>query len=109
PEFHEEWGELADEVGLWFDGWDPPVTPSSELAAHVRMTDWLLERKYRALRAQASQTLALEERVGRERYRQWWATESFVSADRVLAAGDVTRLPAGPAPTHEPARTAMCR
>jgi LmbE family N-acetylglucosaminyl deacetylase len=82
PEFHAEWGELNEEVGLWFEGSAPPRTPLSELSASVRLTGAALSRKHRALRAHASQTRPLEELVGSHRYRDWWATESFVAATR---------------------------
>jgi LmbE family N-acetylglucosaminyl deacetylase len=78
PEFHQEWGELNERVGLWTDV--PPVTPTGDLAAAVRLSGSLLTRKHRALRAHASQTKALEDMVGPARYRQWWSTESFVAA-----------------------------
>jgi LmbE family N-acetylglucosaminyl deacetylase len=80
PEFHDEWGALNDHVGLWFEGARPPVTPRAELAAHIRCTDDLLTLKHRALQAHASQTRPLEELVGSDRYRYWWASESFVAA-----------------------------
>ena len=84
PEFHDEWGKLNDSVGLWFEGCTPPVTPHSELAAEIRCTGSLLDTKYRALRAHASQTRMLEDLVGTEQFRRWWATESFVA---VVPAG----------------------
>jgi len=80
PDFHATWGELNQRVGLWMDGVEPPVTEAAALAAEVRLSDSLLARKYRSLRAHASQTRVLEELVGSSRYRQWWATESFVPA-----------------------------
>lgn len=87
PEFHEEWGALNDEVGLWFDGSRPPSTRRSDLAANVHLTGWRLTQKHRALRAHASQTSALETLVGAGRYRKWWADESFVAAARLGADG----------------------
>ncbi|MGC4110116.1 MAG: PIG-L family deacetylase [Nocardioides sp.] len=83
PEFHRTWGELNESVGLWMD--TPPSTPAGDLAASVRLTGSLLARKHRALRAHASQTHALEQLVGVDRYREWFATESFVAA-RTAAA-----------------------
>ncbi|MCW2761974.1 MAG: LmbE family protein [Marmoricola sp.] len=80
PEFHERWGSLNDQVGLWFEGTAPPVTPYTDLAAHVHCTDELLTRKHRALQAHSSQTRQLEALVGKEVYREWWAMESFVAA-----------------------------
>jgi LmbE family N-acetylglucosaminyl deacetylase len=78
PEFHARWGELNDQVGLWTG--TPPVTAAAHLAATVRLTGSLLDRKHRALRAHASQTRALEDLVGTARYRHWWSTETFVAA-----------------------------
>jgi LmbE family N-acetylglucosaminyl deacetylase len=78
PQSQREWGELNARVGLWTS--IPPVTPASELSATVRLSGPLLHRKHRALRAHASQTRELEELVGPDRYRQWWATESFAAA-----------------------------
>jgi LmbE family N-acetylglucosaminyl deacetylase len=82
PEFHADWGHLNDEVGLWFEGSTPPVTARADLAAEVRLSGWQLRRKQQALRAHATQTRPLEDLVGAERYRAWWATESFVAAER---------------------------
>jgi LmbE family N-acetylglucosaminyl deacetylase len=80
PAFHEEWGPLNEEVGLWFEGSRPPSTPPEELAAHVHLAGRRLAQKHRALRAHASQTRPLESLVGAGRYRDWWADESFVAA-----------------------------
>lgn len=87
PEFHDEWGGLNDSVGLWFEGSTPPVTPRSELAAEILCRGSLFDTKYRALRAHASQTRPLEDLVGTERFRRWWATESFVAAVPALPSG----------------------
>jgi LmbE family N-acetylglucosaminyl deacetylase len=81
PEFHDEWGALNEEVGLWFEGSDPPETPQARLSAHVRLSGDHLVRKHRALRAHASQTSRLEQLVGSDRYREWWSAESFVRAE----------------------------
>jgi LmbE family N-acetylglucosaminyl deacetylase len=79
-DFHERWGSLNDEVGLWFEGSTPPATSPSDMVAQVHCTDDLLARKYAALRAHASQTRPLEDLVGSDVYRDWWAVESFVAA-----------------------------
>jgi LmbE family N-acetylglucosaminyl deacetylase len=86
PDFHQEWGDLNDSVGLWFDGTIPPRTPRGELAAEIRCTGQLSDLKYRALRAHASQTRQLENLVGTEQFRRWWTTESFVAATRTPAS-----------------------
>ncbi|WP_395695635.1 PIG-L deacetylase family protein [Nocardioides sp.] len=78
PEFHREWGDLNDRVGLWMDA--PPVTARSQLVAELRLVGRRLVRKHRALRAHASQTRVLEQLVGPATYRSWWSTESFVAA-----------------------------
>jgi LmbE family N-acetylglucosaminyl deacetylase len=82
PEFHAAWGELNEQVGLWFEGSERPVTPPHELAAQIVCTGPLIDVKYRALRAHASQTRPLEDLVGSETYRRWWSTESFVAVER---------------------------
>lgn len=82
PQFHQAWDELHDRIGLWEIQPDPPTTEEDDLAAVVVCDQVVLARKYAALRAHASQTAGLEALMG-ERYRDWWATEFFVSADRV--------------------------
>ena len=81
PEFHREWGELNAEMGLWFPGTTPPSVRRADLACQLRCDGELLDRKLAALRAHTSQTAPLIERVGIDRYRRWWARESFVGAD----------------------------
>jgi LmbE family N-acetylglucosaminyl deacetylase len=80
PEFHHAWGSLNDEVGLWFDGSKPPSDASDELAFELRCDEELLNRKFAALSAHASQTSVLIDLVGTARYRQWWSAEYFVDA-----------------------------
>jgi LmbE family N-acetylglucosaminyl deacetylase len=58
----------------------PLRTPASALAVELRLTPDLLDRKMVALRAQASQTTGLIDAIGEERMREWWSTETFVSA-----------------------------
>ncbi len=82
PAFHRAWGRLNDEVGLWFDGTRPPVTMQRDLAAQIVCDEELSDLKYAALRAHASQTEGLVAMLGEERFRQWWAAESFVAADQ---------------------------
>lgn len=80
PAFHRRWGQLNDEVGLWFEGSRPPETDAAELAVQVVCDDELSRRKHAALRAHASQTDGLVAQVGEDRFRRWWAVESFVEA-----------------------------
>lgn len=86
PSFHRRWGRLNDEVGLWFDGSRPPATRPRDLAARVVFDEELVERKYAALRAHASQLDGLVAMVGEERFRRWWAHESFVAAPETAPA-----------------------
>ena len=81
PEFHRTWGELNDEVGLWFEGSEPPSDP--------HRTSWPGRCDATASCSIASsppwprtrhQTSGLISTVGAERYRQWWSTEYFVDA-----------------------------
>jgi LmbE family N-acetylglucosaminyl deacetylase len=81
PEFQEEWDELHRRLDIWFEGFEPPVTPTSHLAGVVRCDDDLLDLKHQVLRAHASQTAVLEELLGTEVFRAWWANEYFVAAD----------------------------
>jgi hypothetical protein len=87
PEFHEAWGAASAEHGVFYPEARPPSVPRSQLAYAVRSTGAQLDRKFAALVAHASQTTGLIERVGVDRYRQWWAEESFVDAEEVAGLG----------------------
>lgn len=80
PDFHRRWGAVNDQVGLWFPGTRPPETEQRDLAAHVVCDADLGRRKHAALRAHASQTAGLVRELGEDRFREWWAVESFVAA-----------------------------
>jgi LmbE family N-acetylglucosaminyl deacetylase len=69
----EAWCRTGRRAELWYAA--PHVTHPSELSATVRLTGSLLARKCRALR---NRSHAWEEVSCRE----WWSTESFVSAPR---------------------------
>jgi LmbE family N-acetylglucosaminyl deacetylase len=86
PRFHAEWADVNAAAGLWMPGAHPRSTPTDRLAFAVDCEDDLLDRKLVALRAHASQTAPLIEQLGVERYRRWWATESFASAPAVSTA-----------------------
>jgi LmbE family N-acetylglucosaminyl deacetylase len=86
PGFHEEWGALGEQLGLWAYGAPPPCTPVEHLAATVHLEGSARERKLAALRAHASQTDALAALVGEATLRDWWATESFVEVAPALSA-----------------------
>jgi LmbE family N-acetylglucosaminyl deacetylase len=84
PEYHETWGELSSDLGIWMDG-EPPCTPVDDLAVHLRCTGDVLERKLAALYAHASQTAGLAALVGEPTYRQWWTIEAFVAPSDATA------------------------
>lgn len=86
PDFLDRWGELCAEHGVWMDGGPPePVEPRSLVHVHT-CAGPLMDRKFAALAAHASQTAGLIGRVGERRYRDWWSTEAFVSASRAALA-----------------------
>jgi LmbE family N-acetylglucosaminyl deacetylase len=85
-EFLDRWGELCAEQQVWMDGGPPAPTPVQDLAHVHTCSGPLLDRKYAALAAHASQTAGLIERVGERRFRDWWSTEAFLAADVAGAA-----------------------
>ena len=80
PQFHLTWGALNNEVGLWFEGSEPPSDSRADLAYSVHCEGERLERKYAALAAHRTQTAGLIGLVGPDVYRKWWAAEYFVDA-----------------------------
>jgi LmbE family N-acetylglucosaminyl deacetylase len=86
PDFLDRWGELCSDHAVWMgDGPPEPVRPAD--LVHVQVCSGaLLDRKYAALAAHVSQTAPLIARVGEQTYREWWSTESFVSARTTSAA-----------------------
>jgi LmbE family N-acetylglucosaminyl deacetylase len=80
PEWHATWEPVNRELGVWYDGSTPPVTPRRDLAAHLRCGGHLMAKKEQALRAHATQTEGLQAILGPVRFRSWWADEAFVAA-----------------------------
>jgi LmbE family N-acetylglucosaminyl deacetylase len=68
-----QWIELGAIVG------EPPVAWTGPLSIDVVLVGQLLDRKYAALAAQASQTEALRAVVGEERYREIIRVERFAA------------------------------
>jgi LmbE family N-acetylglucosaminyl deacetylase len=68
-----QWIELGVIVG------EPPVAWTGPLSINVALSDELLDRKYQALRAQASQTEALRATLGDQRYREIIRFERFAA------------------------------
>jgi LmbE family N-acetylglucosaminyl deacetylase len=81
PAFHARWGALNAEIGFWFDPSDVPSTPDDEIAYRVRCHAHVMARKTAALRAHASQTQPLADRLGERTYAAWWSTEWFRSPE----------------------------
>lgn len=77
PDFHAEWGELNDRVGLWMG--DAPCTDPRDVAIALDCRP-VLDRKIAALEAHESQTAPLRALVGESTYATWWASEWFVDA-----------------------------
>jgi LmbE family N-acetylglucosaminyl deacetylase len=87
PDFHRQWGELNERIGLW-GGAEPPCTRRAEVVHSLTLPNHLMEQKFASLQAHRSQTAPLIEMVGADTYRQWWRTESFrlgPSAEATLA------------------------
>jgi LmbE family N-acetylglucosaminyl deacetylase len=97
PEFHQRWGPVNARIGLWADQPHPPCTEAADLALSTRLSHTVLDRKFAALQAHASQTRPLIDLLGQITYRQWWRTESFRSADLrpVYTRGGRRRDPEG--------------
>ncbi|GAA4896984.1 PIG-L deacetylase family protein [Actinomycetospora straminea] len=76
-------GEFVEPMDDSDDAFAP--CPSDELVVDLELTGDLLERKVAALRAQASQTVALEAAVGEARYRDSVAGEYFRPAPLVTS------------------------
>ena len=72
--------ELDEDFGV-FDLGPPRVCSDAELAVRLDLDDALLDRKVEALLRQGSQTGALVEAVGLDRFRAWVAVESFAEPD----------------------------
>jgi len=73
------WAELEDELGVYQPGY-PVITPAAELAVHLTLDPGTLDRKVRALAAQATQTSGLLAAMGVEDYAAWVSEEAFVAA-----------------------------
>jgi LmbE family N-acetylglucosaminyl deacetylase len=78
-----EWVQRYADLGFDFDrvsmrpGATPETTPAAELAVHFEAGGELLDRKVRALRAQASQVELLVEAVGLDVFTRQAAEESY--------------------------------
>jgi molybdopterin synthase catalytic subunit len=69
-------------------GAEPPSDHGADLEFELRCDETMLDQKLVALRAHASQTTPILDRIGVHRYRQWWSTEAFVSAAAAAAEAE---------------------
>jgi hypothetical protein len=65
----------------------PAGTPADRLAVHLDLRGPALDRKLAALRAMATQTGELIDRIGLDTYAEQVADESFVAAAPALDLG----------------------
>jgi LmbE family N-acetylglucosaminyl deacetylase len=56
----------------------PRVATDHSVAIRLDLSDDLLDRKFSAIRAHATQSAALVHLLGEDRFRQWWATETYI-------------------------------
>lgn len=73
------WSAVNDRLGV-FLGTEPETVPAHRLAVDLRLRGATLNRKVRALRAQATQTHGLVSELGAGTYSEWVANEAFVAA-----------------------------
>jgi LmbE family N-acetylglucosaminyl deacetylase len=76
--FADSYADIHAELGVFGPGL-PLRTPDAELSVSVRLDDELADLKLAALRAQTTQTAPVIAAMGEERYRLWFAEESFSS------------------------------
>jgi LmbE family N-acetylglucosaminyl deacetylase len=90
--FHERWGAVNDSIGLWSGIDDPPCDVNVDV--EFVLDGQRLDQKLAALRADTSQTTPLIDLLVDDVFREWWATESFVSVRplHVAATGDGSGL-----------------
>jgi LmbE family N-acetylglucosaminyl deacetylase len=91
-DFHDEWGTVNEAARFFYpDQPDTPRTPIAELVHHAELSDELVDLKFAALAAHATQTADLIAGLGAATYREWWRTESFRRAP-VTSELDVLQL-----------------
>ena len=79
----ERFGGLYESWNVYMSADRPLGVPRDELAAHVRLDGFELDRKIAALRAMATQTSAVVADIGLDTYSALVAEESFVDARRI--------------------------
>ncbi|MBI5089095.1 MAG: PIG-L family deacetylase [Actinobacteria bacterium] len=69
----------------------PKVAGDRHVAIRIDLTDDLLDRKFSAIRAHATQSASLVHRMGEDQYRQWWSTESYIDVGATTEASRARR------------------
>ena len=72
--------ERYEEWGMYMSDERPTGTPAADLAVHLELQGPALDRKLAALRAMATQTGELVDRIGLDTYAEQVADEAFVAA-----------------------------
>jgi LmbE family N-acetylglucosaminyl deacetylase len=80
------------QLGVYQRGY-PVLTPQERIALELELGGDLLTRKRTALAAHESQTAAIVEVLGEERYRTWIANEAFRDARGVSSSAHAVRRP----------------
>jgi LmbE family N-acetylglucosaminyl deacetylase len=81
----EKWQELHDDLGVFLVPDLPLRHPSGAVDIEFHLDATLADRKFAALRAQASQTAGPIARIGARRFRDWCSVEAFIAAEAVPA------------------------
>jgi LmbE family N-acetylglucosaminyl deacetylase len=74
-------------IGAFYPGY-PEVIEGEDISLHLELHDDLLDRKLVALRAHASQTAALVQRIGEDLFRRTWSSESFINVSQRAVPAD---------------------
>ena len=90
--FADDHADLHEEFDVFLDPALPVRTSEADLAVTIEPDDEVLDQKFAALRAQASQTSGLVAGFGEDRYRTWFGRETFVDGARAAAAAVPTRV-----------------
>jgi len=80
-------------VGAFYPGY-PQIADDDDIALHLELRGDLLDRKIVALRAHATQTAEIVNKIGEDMIRRSWSTESFIDVGARRAVNIRSRLAA---------------
>ena len=86
PEHLARFGPLYEELGSYMTDERPTGVPADQLAVHVHLDGWQLDRKLTALAAMASQTGQLMATIDPANFTAAIAEEAFVDATAVVTS-----------------------